>query len=95
MRTMVVGKAERGDLKLSDKATLICAGKRYSVNVYSDRKDPKRRDVFPPRAKSNLPKTALVDYLGRRYKANLSFRFGGGDARIPVYQFRVSSPAIQ
>lgn len=89
---MVVGRKEKGDIKLDDYATLMVNKKKYEVPVYSDKKAPKRRDVFAPNT-NGLPKQAKVKYLGREYIAKLSFRHGMKGAKIPVYQFFVTSSA--
>lgn len=91
---MVVGKKEPSDVKYKKRADLILEGTKYeNQNVYSDWMKPGRRDVFPGNSvmedfnKNNLPKKGKAKWMGKKYQAKLSFRYGKGGRKIPVYQF--------
>lgn len=89
---MVVGKKEAGDIKFDRESDLILKGKTFeNQNTYSDKKAPNRRDIFPgSKVKNkydNLPKSGKAVWMGKKYDAKLSFRYGKGGRKIPVYQF--------
>lgn len=86
---MVVGKKEKSDVKYQRDAVLMLKGKKYNKTVYGDKKTPNRRDVFVGNIKTNLPKSATIEWMGKKYNAKLSFRYGQGGSRIPVYTWRV------
>lgn len=91
---MVVGKKEKHDVSYEMNADIEIRGKLFTNQpVYGTKRSPKRRDVFIGEEVRDtfkkLPKTARVDWMGKWYRAKLSFRYGVGGRRIPVYQFRI------
>lgn len=93
---MVVGKKEKSDVKYQRRADIIIGGKRYkNRRVYGDRESPQRRDIFVPSDALerypgiSLPKSETVVWMGNKYPASLSFRYGQDGNAIPVYQFFV------
>lgn len=93
---MTVGRKDPGDVNFQDRADITIDGVRFeNQDVRGDRSAPKRRGVFLDEdileMAGDLPRMATVNWQGRRYSAQLSFRTGIGGARIPVYQFFVES----
>jgi len=93
---MVVGKKEPGDISFDKRADLKLKGKTFeNQSVFGDKKTPGRRDIFPGDKvrdafpKDDLPNKGTAIWMGKKYPAKLSFRFGKGGRRIPVYQFSI------
>jgi len=87
---MVVGKKEKTDVKYKRDAILILNRRRYDRTVYGDKETPNRRDLFPPKIDRRLPDKAKVRWMGKWYNAKLSFRYGRGGVKIPVYTWEAN-----
>lgn len=86
---MVVGKKEKTDVKYDREAVIMIRGQRYEQPVYGDKKFPDRRDSFAPNLSVRLPEKTKVKWMGKMYNAKLSFRYGRGGSKIPVYTWSV------
>lgn len=94
---MALNEANPSDVDYEVTADLTIDGRSFeNQNVYGDKKYPKRRTIIPSSEVrnaygNNLPKNASVEWMGRRYPAELSFRTRKGGHSVPVYQFFVDS----
>lgn len=86
---MVLKKEEATDKKYKRKATLEVKGKKMEMNVYGDTEHPNRRTVIGPDVEGNLPKRAEVDWMGKDYTAERTFRYRKGGGSVPAYQWFV------
>lgn len=87
---MAVGERDPSDSDFTETATLIVNGRRFkNQQVYGDRQEPTRRDIFAPDIDGDLPERTKVRWQGRTYRARLSFRTSSSGSSIPVYTFNI------
>lgn len=90
---MALGEENWWDKDFQNTADLIVNGRSFeNQEVMGDKREPMRRDVFPgndfrERYGGDYPDSAVVEWQGQRYMADLSFRTRAGGGSVPMYEF--------